>query len=38
MAHLLDEIVRQLPIILPLIGFSIGFYWIHRIASDIENN
>jgi len=38
MHHLLDQIIPLLPYVGGLIGYGIGFYWIHRIAKDIENN
>jgi hypothetical protein len=33
-----DSILQLAPLVLAFIGLGVGFYWIHRIAKDIEDN
>ena len=34
----IDPLVQAIPWVLGLIGLGVGFYWIHRITKDIEDN
>jgi hypothetical protein len=33
-----DTSLNELLFVLGLIGLGVGFYWIHRITKDIEDN